>query len=743
MKFVRPFAISFLLVFLSACGLAGIAGGTPTLPPPGVTTVPSPSVETAMRSYLDAMLVEDYNSMYAMLNQASQDRLGEEEFANRYLNDLDAMSLSKMDYTILSTLTDPAAAQVNFRITYHTALFGDLSRENFIANFNLEGGQWRLDWHDSLILPELADGSTLQSDPIPPARGDIYDRNGDALVTQADAVAVGLVAGQVPPDKQDAMFNDLWRLTGVRPEMFGGEYGSYPAGQYVPVGEASQADYNNHVGFLGAFSAMQATPYSSRFAALASQAVGYTQAIFPEEVHAYRRLGYSLGQRVGRTGIEKWGESYLAGKNAATLYVVDAAGKVGATIASTDRQPADSVYLTIDKNLQAQAQQAMDGLPGAIVVLERDTGRVLAMVSSPGLDANLFDPNNPNKINLTIALGDPNNPLLNRATQGKYPLGSVFKIVTMAAALESGVFTPDSTWECAYDYTELVSLGGPTLYDWTYTHCQDAKAADPNATCNTINTKPSGLLTLPQGLKRSCDPWFYHIGFTLFTQDNGKYRTAISDMARAFGLGKPTGIGFEEEAGNIPPEPSDATNATSLAIGQGGVLVTPLQVADFIAAVGNGGTLYKPQLVEKIVPVSGDPLAVFKPQAMGTLPVTAEHLLVIQQAMRSVANDPLGTAYSVLGTFPVPTAAKTGTAESGTASPHAWFAGYSLANRPDKPDIAVVVVVNNQGEGAQWALPIFRRVMELYFYGQPQYIYRWESNVGVIRPTETPIPTNP
>jgi len=740
MKFLRPLAISFLLVFLAAC--AHVAGTSSTLPTPVVGVTPAPSVEPVMRAYLDDMLVEDYTSMYAILDQASQARLSEKDFANRYLNDLDAMSVGKMDYTILSALTKPATAQVSFRLTYHTALFGDLSRENFIANLNLEGGQWRLDWHDNLILPELSDGNALQSDPIPPARGDIYDRNGNALVTQTDALAVGLVAGQAPPDKQDALFNELWRLTGVRPEMFSGEYASYPAGQYVPVGEASQADYNNHVAFLGAFSAVQATPYTSRFTALASQAVGYTQAIFPEEVHSYRRLGYSIGQRVGRTGIEKWGESYLAGRNAASLYVVDAAGKVGATLASTDRQPADSIYLTIDKDLQAQAQQAMDGLPGAIVVLERDTGRVLAMVSSPGMDANLFDPNNPNRINLSIVLGDPNNPQLNRATQGKYPLGSVFKLVTMSAALESGVFTPESTWDCTYDYTELVPLGGPTLYDWTYTHCQDAKAADPKFVCNSINTKPSSPppLTLPEGLMRSCDPWFYHIGFTLYNQDNGKYRSAISDMARAFGLAKPTGIGIEEETGDIPSEPSDATNATSIAIGQGGVLVTPLQVADFIAAIGNGGTLYKPQLIEKIVPVSGNPAVVFKPQATGTLPLKPENLQVIQQAMRTVTSDPLGTAYSVLGTFPIPTAAKTGTAESGTAEPHAWFAGYSLANRPDKPDIAVVVVVNNQGEGAQWALPIFRRVMEIYFYGHPQYIYRWESNVGVVRPTETPTP---
>jgi penicillin-binding protein 2 len=191
-------------------------------------------------------------------------------------------------------------------------------------------------------------------------------------------------------------------------------------------------------------------------------------------------------------------------------------------------------------------------------------------------------------------------------------------------------------------------------------------------------------------------------------------------MAKAFGLGSATGIGTIAEAtGNIaiPKEPLDATNQ---AIGQGDVLVTPLQVARFVAAIGNGGTLYRPQLIEKIQPVSGDPIQAFKPEAAGTLPITPERLLAIQQAMQMVVKDPRGTAYYRMLGLDLPFAGKTGTAQTGPGlKPDAWFIGYTdnVANRPDKPDIAIAVLLENQGEGSDWAAPVFRGIVQAYYYG--------------------------
>ncbi len=222
-------------------------------------------------------------------------------------------------------------------------------------------------------------------------------------------------------------------------------------------------------------------PYTSRFYEpnLAPNAVGYTLFISKEDYNTYRRLGYSGAERIGWEGIEKWGESYLHGHNAATLYVTSADGTYETVLAQVNSEPASSITLTIDKDLQEQAQAAMDGLPGAIVVMEVNTGRVLAMVSSPGFDPNWYDLNNVNRQFTS------EQPTFNRATQGTYPLGSVFKIVTMAAALESGVFTPESTYDCQYAFTELLP-GGPTLYDWTWEHCQTEKLNNGKDTCTSM-----------------------------------------------------------------------------------------------------------------------------------------------------------------------------------------------------------------------------------------------------------------
>jgi cell division protein FtsI/penicillin-binding protein 2 len=719
MKTARWLNLVLVLIFLSAC-TGGIGSPTATsLATAPVAVTHTPNAENALRTYLDAMLVEDYATMYSLITQASRAAITQDNFAKRYTDDLNALGASSIEYSLLSVLTDPTNSQVAFRIIYHTALLGDIQRD-FNATLVLENGQWLLPWDDGLILPELAGGKYLYTNYESPARGDIYDRNGNAIVTTTDAYALGLIAGDVSPDNEDDVFHLLSQLTGVSSSVIRYNYENYSPGNYVPVGEASVEEVKNS-GILH-YSGVDFYAYNSRFYVpdIAPHAVGYTLFIGPDQVNYYRRLGYSGAERVGFEGIEKWGEAFLHGKNGATVYIMNSDNTSQGVLAQANTQPASSIYLTINNDLQARAQDAMDGLPGAIVVMEVKTGRILAMVSSPGYDPNLFDTNNYNR-NLSDV---PDT--FNRATQGKYPLGSVFKIITMSAALDSKVFTPESTFDCMYTFTDII---GHTLYDWTYDRCQTQKLNNGSDTCPSW--PPSGMLTLPEGLMRSCDPWFYHISYELWKQDKGNL---ISDMANAFGLGHATGIQQVAESEGTIPYPTDGLDATSIGIGQGKVLVTPLQVARFIAAVGNGGTLYRPQLVEKVQPVTGDPTSVFKPEATGTLPISPENLKVIQDAMISVVKNERGTAYSRLGNFSIPTAAKTGTAESGATDPHAWFAGYSLANKSDKPDIAVVVVVNNQGEGSVWAAPIFRRVMEIYFFGRPQTVYPWETTFGSVNP---------
>ncbi len=211
------------------------------------------------------------------------------------------------------------------------------------------------------------------------------------------------------------------------------------------------------------------------------------------------------------------------GKRGGALYVFNAQGQPATRLAQSEAQPAQAIYTTLDRDFQLAAQQALADFRGAIVVLERDTGRVLTMVSSPGFDPNAFEPINFNSSQMLYEItSDPAQPLLNRATQGQYPLGSVFKIITMAAGLESGHYTPETTYQCGYFFDELA---GARLNDWTYEYFQQDG-----------RTIPSGLLTLPQGLMRSCNPFFWHIGLDLFNRGE---TTAVSEMARGFGLGQP------------------------------------------------------------------------------------------------------------------------------------------------------------------------------------------------------------
>jgi cell division protein FtsI/penicillin-binding protein 2 len=739
MKLSRWLIIAIALILLAACNGNGtsVSGTTPTstLPTPEVVVTRAPDAESALHTFLDSYVSEDFTTMYGLIADANRAAITVDDFTKLYQDSLDSMSVQKIEYTVTSIQTDPTTASAAYHVVYHSFLFGDIARD-FTVNLAQENGAWHLEWENGLILPEMSGGKRIVTNYVEPTRGNIFDRSGNSIVAETEAVALGVNPQAIINEQEGSLMYDLWQLTGLRPDTIRSIYQANYYDSYVPVGETTQKEFNGYYSALSELQGWSATNYTARYymdGGIAPQAVGYLGPLNPDDVHTYRQRGYSLGALVGRAGIEQWAEDILHGKNGATLFLQGLDGKVISTMATSEKQPASDITLTIDKDFQEQAQAAMDGMPGAIVVLERDTGRVLAMVSSPGYDPNVFIPDNTNAgvINL---YNDPNNPLFNRATQGKYPLGSVFKVITIAAALESGSYTKDSTIDCQYDFTGLVPLGGQVLHDWTYDHCQQQILADPTLTLDTCGSRPSGILTLPQGLMRSCNPWFWTIGLNLYQAGMG---VNISNMARGFGLGSETGIQIEENAGNIP-DPTDGVQATNIAVGQGDVQVTPLQVADFIAAVGNGGTLYRPQIIEKITAADGTVTFSFQPQERGTLPVSLTNLQIIQDALHEVVKNRRGTAYIRLNSLQYAVSGKTGTAESGIPGyPHAWFAGYTMENRPDKPDIAIAVFVQNKGEGSDYAAPIFRRIVEIYFSGHPQTPYWFEESIGV---TETPTP---
>ena len=711
-----------LFVFIiTACNGNGIGG---TLPPPPVTVVSVPDPQAVAENYLSHWQNDNYPGMYGLLTGISQDAITPEDFEKAYQDAAFNLTLRNLDFAVTSILKNPNSASVQYSVIFHTNLLGEIQRE-MTMYLSLENNTWHVQWDQALILPELHGGNHLAITYDIPARGNIYDRNGNPLAAEATAYSVGVMSDQIVPEQENALLDQLYKLIGISTENL--RTMIYESNQaYVAVGEATKEDVDSRSALME-FGGVVLREFSSRFyydGGIAPQSLGYVLSIPEEDIEEYRRNGYQGSEKIGADGIERWGEPYLAGEHGATLYVIDPNGQPVTKIAEKAPVSSQAVTTTIDKDLQFKIQQSFGDFRGAAVVLERDTGKILAIVSAPGFDQNLFEPTNYNNGLLGDVLNDPELPLFNRATQGGYPLGSVFKIITMSAALESGAFTVDSEYDCQYTFTELE---GYTLYDWTYE-----------------KEKPvSGTLDLKEGLMRSCNPYFYHIGYYLY--EGLGYTGDVADMARGFGLGSPTGIEeLTEDPGSIP-DATSAYDAVQMAIGQGAMLVTPLQVARFVAAVGNGGTLYRPQMIERITKVDGNDSFVFTPDPQGNLPLTPETLTAVQEAMQMVVYNTRGTAYYVLANLPYKVAGKTGTATTptGGGNSHAWFAGYTDENRENQPDIAVVVLLENAGEGSDMAAPLFRRIVQLYFSENrnPGRSMPWEASPYTIA-SPTPLVTD-
>jgi penicillin-binding protein 2 len=719
----------FLLIF--ALGVSACSQATPTVEPTAtlqpsptatlaqpsvhVTSAPDP-VRTA-QSFFEAWEVDNYVGMYSLLTLDSQAGISQEDFEAAYLDMAvqAAIPTGAVDARITAHTIQTPSAHLDYTLVLTSNLFGSIQREHGM-DLVLDGGEWRIRWDVSLILPDLTDGRTLRRVPWLPERGSIFDRNGDPIVAQADAYSLGIIPAEIPLAKEGEMLSLLSRVTGLAPEylfLYYAAYG-YQADFYIPITDVQADLLNPYFDPLNSFDAVIINAFTSRYYfnnGLAPQTIGYVSAVQPDEVNPISRDGYWWTSRLARTGVELWAEESLSGRRGGQLMLDNADGGTSVLLGETPFGPSEDVYVTIDSGLQQAAQSAMLGFRGSIVVMERDTGRVLAMASAPNYSPNLFSPENYNAL-WDTPLDDDSNPLFNRATRGLYPLGSVFKIVTLSAALESGLFKPEDTYDCQFQFNEIPGI---TLWDWTIEYFD----------------VPSGILNLQEGLMRSCNPWFYHIGLTLFQEG---FADLIPELAAGFGLGSPTGIvGVEQEAaGHIPGAPTEALEATNLAIGQGDLEVTPIQVAALVAAVGNNGSLLQPQLIERVVDFEGNVVYEFAPEVVGSLPISPENLALVQEAMGMVVGQNRGTAYWVFGNFTIPVAGKTGTSEvGGGLEPHAWFAVYTDENNPDRPDIVVVAILENGGDGGDIAAPVVRRVLEHYYFGRPRTQYPWETRIGV------------
>ena len=671
---------------------------------PTPTTVPSPTPELPPAdevafAFLQAWERDDYAAMYSLLSQAAHAQVSEDEFTATYLQVADEATLLGITSQIMAAYQPDTQAQVSFKVAFKTAFVGDFEVQNQMS-LSFEEGRWGVNWSPALILPQLSDETLVRMTTWAPSRGNIYDRNGLGLAVQGELVEVGVVPGRI--EDEWTLLAQLSAVLGIPAVDLQEKYASAQANWYVPLGqitpEVAQANY----AVLSAAPGVEmrgAWTRSYREEIVAPHVVGVMGPIPSEEIDQWRVQGYTGDEMVGWMGLERWGEPYLAGERGGRLEILSHKGQVVAVLAEKPSRESSSLYTTFDREFQQTVQEILGTQLGAIAVLEVETGRVLALATYPNFDPNLFA-TGISSWQWQSLQADQRRPLVNRATQGTYPAGSVFKIVTMAAGMEEGGLTAGSSFLCRGTWTGL----GP---QW------------PKVCWLSSG---HGNIPLNRALTVSCDITFYQVGLVL----NGVGHEVLPDYARRFGLGAKTGIEVEEDAGLVPdPDwkirtkgegwaPGDTVN---LSIGQGELQVSPLQIASIMAAVGNGGTLYRPQTVEMIASDPDNPEWTFQPVEMAQLPVDAENLRVIKDSLYKVTSASHGTAYRAFQGLEVTVAGKTGTAESGRENPHAWFAAYAPAQTPE---IAVVAIVEHSGEGSTFAAPLVRKVVEAYFGVQPE-----------------------
>ncbi len=678
------------IVIIAACSPPLPVGPTPTPTPPQ-------SAEDVARQFLGAWEQGDYIAMYDYLSPAAQAAIGKGSFIQRYYDVSREATVNSVHGQITDLRQDEGQAQVSYHVAIETATVGTIERDNTM-HLSYQQGRWGIDWGPQLIFPELTGQNLVHLFVRTPARANIYDRNGLGLATQAPMVTVGVVPGQI--QDEPALLAQLSWILGMEREAIRTKYAAAQPEWFIPIkdipAEVSQTNYAT-LSALPGVQLREKWVRAYRDGGVAAHVVGYVGMIDREDMTAWKERGYRGGEIVGKTGLERWGEPYLAGRRGGTLVIITPEGQTVTTIQEGPPASSRSIYATIDRHFQQTVEGILGDKRGAIVVMDVRNGQVLAMASYPTFDPNPFATGISDAQWRALA-NDPSRPLVNRATQGEYAPGSVFKIVTMAAALEKGGFAPTSIFNCPGYWEGL----GP---EWR---------------------KPCwlktghGELDLVTALAASCDVTFYELGKQLDAQDHN----LIPDFARQFGLGQRTGIEVDESAGLVPDPawklatlgqswfPGDPIN---LAIGQGYLLVTPLQITRMVAAVANGGTLYRPQLVLKVDASPDEPEQVFAAEATGKLPISDESLAAIQEGMLGTTTSPRGTATFVFKGSAITVAGKTGTAENPEEEPHAWFAGYAPASNPQ---IAVTVIIENGGEGSKVAAPLFRQVVEAFFQGE-------------------------
>lgn len=552
----------------------------------------------------------------------------------------------------------------------------------------------------------LSENNRLRFLPVAASRGALLDRNSVVMVNNRPSFSLTIIPQEVKDiegmlDRVASLLHLDRAELAERWEKSKGRARYYPVVIAINISrEQVEIVEENRVRLPGLeISTKPIREYAFRNSA--AHLFGYLGEISDKELDDAAYVDYNLGDYVGKNGIEKAWEKELHGQDGGRQLEVDSRGRVLRVLAERSPTVGNSLVLTIDNRLQQTAEAAFGAQAGAAVVMDVNNGEVLAFVSSPTFDPSLFAGRIPPEI-WKGYLEDKRHPLENKALAGQYPPGSTFKMLVALAGLEAGVVN---------EHTSIVDpgyyeLGNHRFRDW----------------------KPGGhgVVNLKKSLKESCDTYYYHLGEKLGVD-------RIAAMAERFRLGQEMGIGLQHEKKGLIPTAAwklkrfgkkwFSGETLPVAIGQGYVLMTPIQLVSMVATIANEGTVYRPHLVKKIVDPEGTLVKEFAPEVVGTTGISVASFKKVKQGMYAVVNEPGGTGANAR-LWDVKVAGKTGTSQvvklgedrkKALAYKHKDH-GLFVAFAPyDTPEIAVAVVVEHGGGGGAVAAPIAGKILRGYF----------------------------
>jgi penicillin-binding protein 2 len=554
----------------------------------------------------------------------------------------------------------------------------------------------------------LSTNNRIRLQDIDPSRGLIFDRNGTRLVDNRPAFDIYITLKDAKPVEQTLETLSFYAKFPIdelkeRIKRYKGRGAYKPILIKQDIGRNTLAAIEVHKFDLPGIT-VKVKPrrhYLDRYSA--AHLIGYLSEINSRELKSGKYPGSRRGDFIGKFGVEKAYENYLRGSLGGRQVEVDARGRVIRTIKTVEALPGYNLFLSLDQQVQETAEIMLEGKAGAAVAIEPDTGRILALVSSPAFNQNAFvdgmSPEHWRKLN-----ANPDHPMVNKAIMGSYPPASTFKIVMAIAGLEEGVIDEDTVLYCPGYYR----FGDRVFRCW--------------------KKNGHGKVNVVQALEQSCDVFFYQVGLELGIERLAWY-------ARASGLGSRTGIKFDREAAGLIPTaawkkqrfgiPWQRGETLSVAIGQGYNLATPLQMAALTAAVANGGTRYRPTILERIETAAGEVIYENTPEISGRLPASSATLDLVWEGLFNVVQGTAGTARGIRMKG-VNISGKTGTAQVVAMKSdeeeedaevlhrhkdHAWFVGYAPS---ESPKIAVSVIVEHGEHGSSTAAPIVKEMIKTF-----------------------------